>query len=98
MTFYNISHDFPSFPHICQAQEVKFGTSRKPQTLSFGPGGCIDSFHKLKKANMGAIFEGKSINSNLFLACIFLQNVWQCSFFFFKYHIICYVLLIMPVF
>lgn len=31
------------------AQEVKFGTSRKPQTLSFGPGGCIDSFHKLKK-------------------------------------------------
>ena len=29
---------------------MKFGTSRKPQTLSFGPGGCIDSFHKLKKA------------------------------------------------
>ena len=42
---------------------MKFGTSRKPQTLSFGPGGCIDSFHKLKKANIflggGDLFLGK---------------------------------------
>ena len=36
---------------------MKWNASRKPQTLSFSAGGCVDSFHKLKKACKSSLIE-----------------------------------------
>ena len=87
---------------------MKFGTSRKPQTLSFGPGGCIDSFHKLKKANIFFFWGGRLVFlgrenlmkshgiSDFFFVVHFVGSVAVVVFLFENwYHIICYVLLIM---